>query len=702
MSGTKAIGDGIPRRIVIIGGHSGGNGFMSQTRRFTDKTEIVLLEKDPYVGTVKCGLNHYLAGTVPNRETLVPTDPVALANRFRSDIRLRQEVMSIDRALKTLSVHDLASDTTYELTYDKLVLATGASPAIPSGLPGVELPGVRCLRTVADMDGIVEQLRDAPASHATVVGAGTIGLQAAEALRRRGLEVILIERSNQVMRHVDQEMATLLHRAIRAGGVRLLLETAPLGFFAEGGRIRVRPDKGSEFVTDLVVLATGIKPNSALAQETGLAIGASGSVSVDEFMRTSDPDIYAVGDLIETPSVVTGKPTAVQISVPIARQTRVAAAHMFGRPVPYRGALASFAWHIFGQTVASTGASEQHLKEAQRPFNRVFIPTTNHVTFFPGAAPLYLKLLFCPEEGRILGAQAIGDGADKRIDVLATAITGELTVHDLEYLELCYSPHFGSPKDAINQAGGMASGIMRGTKQVIQPEMVNAGSTGVVLDVRSEDEFALNAIPGSINIPLEQLRARLDELPKDKRIIVCCQIGSKAHTIQRTLALHGFDAVTLMGGYTGWKLWHEVENIDSLAIDNTVSNNTVFYEERRRGYSLRSERERRKNQGQLQKSGQERRRAHQRSGTDRRLPWQGANLDARGMMCPGPIMTLRKQIAELPPGQTIRINANDPAFPRDLEIWCNRTGHVLERVFISSAGSEAYCSKKTLKAAQTS
>lgn len=675
MSSKEVTGDGTPQRIVIIGGHSGGNGFMSQTRRFTDKTEIVLLEKDRYVGTVKCGLTHYLAGTLPSRETLVSTDPIALARRFRSDIRLRHEVISIDRALKTLSVRDLSSDTTYQLGYDKLVLATGASPAIAPDLPGIELSGVRCLRTIADMDGIVEQLRNLPASHATVVGAGTIGLQAAEALRQRGLDVTLIERSNQVMRHIDQEMAALLHRAVRASGVRLLLETAALGFFAEDARIRMRLNKGSELVTDLVILATGIKPNSALAQAAGLAIGTSGSVSVDKFMRTSDPDIYAVGDLIETPCMVTGKPIVVQISAPISRQSRVAAAHIFGRPMPYRDALASFAWQIFGQTVASTGANEQHLKEAQRPFQSVFIPTTNHVTFFPGATPLYLKLLFCPAKGLILGAQAVGDGADKRIDVLATAITGKLTVDDLEYLELCYSPPFGNPRDAINQAGGMASGMIRGTKQIIQPDMVNNNNAEFVLDVRSEDEFTLNAIPGSINIPLEQLRARLDELPRHTRIVICCQIGSKAHTVQRTLTLNGFDAVTLMGGYTGWKLWNEVINTDHSTTDHAVFDNPVFYEERRR--------------------------ATQHTDTDRRQPWQGANIDARGLLCPGPIMTLRKQIAALMPGQTIRIHASDPTFPRDLEIWCNRTGHALERIFISSSGSEAYCSKIPLKTAQT-
>lgn len=694
MSGKEISEEAIPHRIVIIGGHSGGNGFMSQARRFTDKAEIVLLEKSPYVGSIKCGLTHHLAGTVPNRETLISTDPVALANRFRSDIRLHQEVLSINRTQKMLRVRNLESDAIYELGYDKLMLATGAIPATPSRLPGIELPGVKCLRTVADMDNIIEHLLDAPASHATIVGAGTIGLQAAEALRRRGLEVTLIERSNQVMRHVDKEMATLLHRAIRADGVQLLLDTMPLEFFAEGNRLRVRPDKGSEFVTDLVILATGIKPNSALAQAAGLVTSASGSVSVDKYMRTSDPDIYAVGDLIETPSIITGKPISIQISTPIGRQTRVAAAHMFGRPVPYRGATGSFAWQFFGQAVASTGATEQQLKEAQRPFNRVFIPTTNHVTFFPGASPLFLKLLFCPEEGRILGAQAIGNGADKRIDIIATAIVGNLTVHDLEYLELCYSPHFGSPKDAINQAGGMASGIMRGSKQVIQPEMVHANSPELVLDVRSEDEFNLSAIPGSLNIPLEQLRSRLTELPRDKRIVICCQIGSKAHTTQRTLALHGFDAVTLMGGYSGWKLWHEVDDMDRVESKHIVSKDAVFLEERRLNPGLRSDHERRKRHGQLQDSGQERRRTNQRNSTNRRQDWQGSNLDARGMVCPGPIMTLRKKIAELSPGARIQITANDPAFPRDLAAWCSRTGNVLERVFVSSAGSVAYCSRK--------
>ena len=694
MSGGIAVDDKIPHRVVIVGGHSGGNGFMSQARRYTDDTEIILLEKGPYVGTVKCGLTHHLAGTVPDRATLLSTDATSLAKRFRTDIRLRHKVTSINRISKTLNVHDLKSDMRYELGYDKLLLATGATPAIPTALAGINLAGVHCLRTIADMDGIIEQLRTKPATHATVVGAGTIGLQAAEALRKRGLAVTLLDRANQVMRHVDQDMATLLHQAIQADGVQLLLNTAPLGFFGDRERIRVRLNNGREFATDLVILATGIRPNSNLAQAAELVTGASGAVSVDEYMRTSDPDIYAVGDLIETPSIITGKPTAVQISVPIGRQTRVAAAHMFGSPIPYRGALASFAWHVFGQSVASTGASERLLKEAQRPYSRVFIPTTNHVGFFPGVAPLYLKLLFCPKAGKILGAQAIGDGADKRIDVLATAITGGLSVQDLEYIELCYSPHFGSPKDAINQAGGMASGIMRGTKQVIQPEMVIGNIDQLVLDVRSQDEFAAANIPGSLNIPVEQLRTRLNELPKDKCIVVCCQIGSKAHTVQRTLMLHGYDAVTLMGGFTGWRLWHEADTAGTAKTSPQPLHSSVFFEERRRGNRIRTHQERRTQQAQFPATGHERRAAPQRSGTDRRMVWQQPSLDTRGMTCPGPILTLRKKIAELAPGQTICIKASDPAFPRDLEAWCNKTGVVLERVYLSSTSSEAYCSKK--------
>lgn len=676
------------QQIVVVGAHSAAMGFLSQARRFNEEAEITLLERGEYIGYVACGLAHHIGGIVAERSTLLPTTDRAVASRFRADIRLKQEVLAIDRQGKGIIVRDLGGGGEYTLPYDKLVLATGASPKFPPNVFGLECAGVHVLRTVPDVDAILATLERTHAQHVTVIGAGTIGLQAAENFRRRGLSVTVLQRSGQVMRHLDHELAALLQRSITASGVDLKLNTAARGFTDAHQRIQVHLDDGKHLATDLVLLATGLKPNADLAAEAGLQIGALGGVVVDQYLRTSDEDIYAVGDVAETRNIVTGAPELAQLSVPISRQTRVAAAHMFANTLPYRGTLGTFAWHLFGLTVASTGINEKRLKAAGHVYQKVFIPSNNHVTFFPGTKELYVKLLFSPETGKLLGAQAVGDGAEKRIDVLATAMSGGLTVHDLEYLEFAYSPHFGSPKDVVNQAGAMASGMLRGSKKIVHPEAIaSMRADSVVLDMRSADEYALGTIPGALHIPAEQLRRRLDELPKDRMLIICCQIGSKAHTIQRMLELLGFKATTLMGGYLGWSLWHD----NGILPQNSQPRVNNIVPERRSGVNRRGNERR---AGGVQSIGEDRRqRSDQRSGKERRRQWQDADIDVRGLTCPGPIVKLKQVVAHVPPGAPFRVQASDSGFPRDVIAWCDRAGHRVEKIYISSGGSMAYCTK---------
>lgn len=666
---------GGPRRVVIVGGHTGGTTFLSQLRRHTEDARVTLLEKGQYVGYVTCGMAHHIGGTVRNRDALL-SDPAFIATRFNADFRLGHEAVAIDRKTKLLRIIDHADRTEYFLPYDKLVLALGARPRVPEGLVGANLPRVHVLRTIADMDAIVATLSEPNIKHAAVVGAGTIGLQMAENLRKRGVGVTLLERSSHVMSHMDRDMGNLLQRAVRAHGVDLRLNAEVIRIeIAAAQRMRVATSSGGTYETDMVMLAAGLAPNVQMAAEAGLAIGALGGIVVDSNMRTSDPDIYAVGDVVESKSAVTGHSLLMQLAGPIARQSRVAAAHIMGKPAEYAGTLGSFAWRIFDETIAATGASEAQLAAIGRAYEKVLIPSTNHVAFFPGVRSLHLKLLFCPESGRLLGAQAVGEGADKRIDVLATAIAGGMTVHDLVHLELAYSPHFGSPKDAINQAAAMASGVLSGSKRIIHPEHIGQEEKHFILDIRTAEEVSVGSIPGAVHIPLEKVRDRLADLPGDRLIVVCCQIGIKAHSVQRMLALRGHDAVALMGGYAAWRLWHEpVQPEEGDARQITVD---MFMPDRRSGKDRRTD------------SSPTRMARHQRQ-MNRRNEWTGRELDARGLVCPGPILRLSQFVGGLAPGETFRVLASDPGFPKDLESWCRRVGHQLERVYLAPGHSIAY------------
>jgi NADPH-dependent 2,4-dienoyl-CoA reductase/sulfur reductase-like enzyme/rhodanese-related sulfurtransferase len=680
---------------VVVGGHTGGTSFLSQARRFSDHVHITLLERGAHVGYVSCGLAYYAGGLIPDRATMLPMRPATLERRFGIEAKVQHEVTGIDRAGKRVAVRDLAQDISYHLPYDKLVLAPGATALWPDHVER-GLPGVFALRRIHDADGIIQWIEQQQPQHATVIGAGFIGLEAAENLRRRGLAVTVIERAAHVLPRIDAEMAALLHQHLAAHDVELKLRTTVARVGMNSRSLLVQLSDGSSLHTDMVVLALGLKADTALAESAGLAIGNLGGIEVDEYLRTSDPDIYALGDAIQTRCAISGIDSLCQLAGPIGRQARVAAGHMFGGTTPYRGSRGTFACKVFDRAIAMTGLSEKQLKASGWNYGKVFLPSTQHVTYYPGAKALFLKLLFDRDSGRVLGAQAIGeDGADKRIDVVATAIAADLTVEDLEYLELCYAPPYGAPKDAVNMAGAMAAGVRRGQKRVLYPEELDGRHDDlVVLDTRSADEYAASCIPGSVNIPDEEVRKRVAELPRDKRIAIVCQIGIKANNVQRFLELQGYEAYTVMGGYTAWMMAMDRLPAPTRA-DGTPAVDTAGQAPDRRARTDRRERtERRMNVGAAPNQLERRAGVDRRQLVVRRQPWDGAELDVRGLCCPGPILKVREQMTGLSAGQLLRVQASDPAFAADLESWAKRTG--VRVVYVASAPnhSVAICEKR--------
>ncbi|WP_434358332.1 FAD-dependent oxidoreductase [Parasalinivibrio latis] len=540
-------------RIVIIGGVAGGASAAARARRMSESSEIIMLERGEFVSFANCGLPYHISGEIPSRANLVLQTPESFKRRFNVDVRVMEEVVQIDRQSKSLRIKRLADNSEYELTYDKLLLSPGAAPVVPP-VPGFTLPGVFQLRNIPDMDRILASAGNA--RHTTVIGGGFIGLEMAEAFRHRGINTTLVEMAPQVMTPVDPEMAEPLHLALRENGVDLRLNTAVNGIEQTEGGLLLQLSTGDTLSTDLVISAIGVKPETRLAVDAGLQIGSLGGIAVNERMQTSDPDIYAVGDAVEETCFVTGQPSLIPLAGPANRQGRIAADNMLGDEKTYRHTQGTAVCRVFDQTIASTGLNEKRLKQLGQDYRKVYVHPNNHAGYFPGATPVSMKLLF-DTKGKILGAQAVGkDGVDKRIDVIATAQRGNLTVFDLEHLELTYAPPYGSAKDVVNLAGFVAANWLRGDTDICYPEEVDlAGPGQIIVDVRTPGEREkLGFVEGSVSIPVDELRDRADELPKDKEILIVCQVGLRGHVAQRILAQMGYKVRNLTGGYKTWKL----------------------------------------------------------------------------------------------------------------------------------------------------
>lgn len=543
-------------KIVIIGGVAGGASAAVRARRLAEEAEIIVLERGRYVSFANCGLPYHIGGVIPQRASLLLKTPEDFRQRFNLDVRVRHEVLAIDVQGKCIEVRDLTSGQVYRESYDRLLLSTGAAPLLPP-LPGIESPGVFALRSIDDMDAILAHIASHTVKHATVVGGGFIGLEVTEALRRRGLAVTLLEMGTQVMMPVDGEMAVPLHETLRANAVDLRLQTALQAIMPCEAGLHLTLSEGSELVSGMVIMAIGVRPESRLAQAAGLALGASGGIRVDSGMRTSAPDIYAVGDAVEAPPFDAALPPLVPLAGPANRQGRIAADAMLGRASHYRGSQAASVCQIFDLTVASVGLSEKLLRRQQRLYETVFVHGPSHAGYYPHATPISLKLIFDPRNGAILGAQAVGkEGVDKRIDVLSVAQRAGLTVADLEHLELCYAPPYNSARDLVNQAGMLANNVLCGDTAICHVADLEQRDPArqCLLDIRSDEELAtFGTYPQARHIPLDELRARLDELPRDKEILIGCQSGLRGHVAYRLLVQHGFRARNLTGGYITYR-----------------------------------------------------------------------------------------------------------------------------------------------------
>ncbi len=545
-------------KLLIVGGVAGGASAAARSRRLSEDAHIVLFERGPDVSFANCGLPYYVGGEIAEREKLLVTTPERLRSRFKLDVRTRSSVEAIDRTAKKVRVRDLTSGREYEETYDKLILATGAAPVRPS-IPGVDLPGVFTLRDLQDTDRIKERV-DQGVKQAVVVGAGFIGLELVENFVKRGIATTAVELQDQVLPPFDKEMTTPIVETLLAKGVTVLLGQSADGFEEAPDGLVVRLKSGQRLPAQLVILGVGVRPENKLAVDAGLEVGPRGGIRVNEFLQTSDPDIYAVGDAIEVKDVVSGDPTQVPLAGPANRQGRIAADNIFGRSVRYRGTQGTAIVGVFDRTAAMTGASEKALRRANRPFRKVYVHPTHHAGYYPGAEQMTLKLLFDPQSGRVLGAQAVGGaGVDKRIDVLAVAIQAGMTVFDLEEMELAYAPQYGSAKDPINMAGFVAGGMLRGEHPQVDVEAVLAAPSDqrpFVVDVRTPQEFSADHIAGAMNVPVDDLRSRLEEMPRDREIAVYCQVGQRGYLATRILRQRGFTASNIGGGYKTYRLFH--------------------------------------------------------------------------------------------------------------------------------------------------
>lgn len=629
------------KKTLIVGGVAGGASVAARLRRVDENAQIIMFEKGEYISFANCGLPYYIGGTIQDRSKLLVQTVADMSEKFNLDIRINSEVVKINREAKTVIVRKVDSGEEYEESYDNLVLSPGASPLKPK-IPGInQCSNLFTLRNIPDTDTIKSYVSIHDVKNAVVIGGGFIGLEMTENLVDLGINVTLVEMSNQVMAPIDIEMAAQVHDHLQEHGVNLVLEDGVASFANEGKQVIL--NSGLALDADLIILAIGVAPETGFAKAANLKVNQRAALIVDEYMRTNDESIYALGDAVAIKDFVNQEETMIPLAWPANRQGHIVADNIAGIKAKYKGTLGSSVAKVFDLTVASTGNNEKVLKAKGINYQVLHIHPGSHASYYPGAFPIHLKLLF-GSKGEIYGAQAVGlDGVEKRIDVIATAIKGKLSVHDLPDLELCYAPPYSSAKDPVNMAGYDALNMLDGLVKTIQWYQIDdvASNDGFILDVREEFELATGYLENSINIPLGQIRANLDQLPKDKTIYVYCQVGQRGYVAARLLSQLGYDVVNLDGGYKTYK------NVKFCRVDKEP---VIIDQEAKEVHETKANLDM----------------------TDVKI-----RIDACGLQCPGPIRRVFEEMQKLENGQIMEVQATDPGFNKDIVSWCKNTKNTI-------------------------
>lgn len=627
-------------KILIIGGVAGGATTAARLRRMDEKAQIILFERGEYVSYANCGLPYYIGGTIGERDRLFVQTVEGFTSRFNIDIRVKSEVVSIDRDNKTVIVNNLATGEKYIESYDKLVLSPGAEPIKPP-VKGIDNERIFTLRNIPDTDKIKQYIDKYKPRKAVVIGGGFIGLEMVENLHDAGIDVSLVEKSNQVMAPIDFSMASIVHQHLQQKDVNLYLQEGAASFETVGTQIKVNLESGKELMADIVILSIGVRPDIKLAKDAQLELGSFGGIKANDYMQTSDKDIYALGDAVEVYNPIIGKHSLIPLAGPANKQGRIVADNILeGNRYKYCGSIGTSIAKVFDLTVATAGASSKLLNRENIEHLSSFTHSSSHAGYYPNALPMSVKIIFSPSDGKLLGAQVVGfDGVDKRIDLFAQVIKKEGSIYDLMEIEHAYAPPYSSAKDPVNMAGFVAENILKSKVRVIQWRDIDKLDTAntILLDTRTKGEYEFGHIEDAVNIPVDEIRNRLAEIPKDKTIVLYCAVGLRGYLAYRILSQLGYDKLfNLSGGYKTYS----VATADYSSRNNCESGNT-------------------NNENTLK---------------DGKMNVKTISIDACGLQCPGPIMHLKKNYDAINEGDRLEIKVTDQAFGEDLKGWCRMVG----------------------------
>ena len=654
-------------KVLIIGGVAGGATTAARLRRLDEKADITIYERGEYISYANCGLPYYIGGTIPERDRLFVQTPESFKSLLNVDVKVLHEVTAINRDRKSLTVKNLKTGEEFEDSYDKLVLSPGAEPLRP-GIPGINSDRIFTLRNVPDTDRIKSFIEENNPRRAVIIGAGFIGLEMAENLHQRGVFVTIVEAADQVMNILDYEMAAEVHQHLKVKGVEFYLKDGVSSFKDTADGVNIALQSGREIEADVVILSIGVKPDIKLAKEADLEIGSTGAIVIDPRLRTSDKNIYALGDATEFPNPITGDALKVPLAGPANKQGRIVADNIInGDKRVYRGTIGTGIAKVFDLTVASTGLSEKQLQKTGQEYETLVMHAGSHAGYYPDANPMTIKTIF-NRERKLLGAQIVGyDGVDKRIDLFAVVLGNAGTIDDLQEIEHAYAPPFSSTKDPVNIAGFIAENILNGSSRHIRWNQVAEISADerFFLDVRTPEEFGIDTMDGAMNIPLDDLRNRIEEVPRDRKIIVFCGVGKRAYFAERILHMNGFEEVyNLSGGLKTYNMSTQKQSNEDIFSHDIIGNDDMIYQ------------------------ADNAHTVHPAAGDIKTV-----QVDACGLQCPGPVMKLKEEMDKILPGEAIREVATDPGFATDVYAWAKMTGNTVLSVDQKGAKVEAVIKK---------